>query len=304
MKKLFLLPLIFISSYLIADASVPFLRLDLNAAAQGEGGAGCASYGSISTMSINPASTIHMQNSSFGISYGNSSELNISATQTSALIPVEGAGNFGISYIYSKQQITDAADDGNLADRIDNQMLLNYSFMGGDSIGYGINLKYANSNIYGTEVSFLDADLGMIYLLDENISLGLSLNGIGGRIDYEGYAYGLSGENLDSELLAGINCRLLNDNENTLTASLDTGYIFTFNRGVVLAGVEYIYRSLFVLRVGDSENAEGEDYLSAGLGMNYEIGGVNFKFDYTYSPKASGSGAFGNNQYISITALL
>ena len=304
MKKAILLAILCLPVFLMADSTVPFLRLNLNAAGMGQGGTGCAGYGSISNININPASTNKAQDASLAFSYGSSSEFQLSSTQTTALVPFEVTVSFGMAYIYSKQQFDDPAADGQKLDRNDKEVLINYSVMNGDQLGFGADLKYAWSDIYSTTASFLSADLGMIYIVDDNLSFGLALKGLGGEISSYGGAYGLGNERIDSGITAGANYMLLNDNENKLSVSADTGYILIFNRGIVSAGFKYEYRSMLTIMAGDYENGYGEDYLTAGLGTSFDIGGINFKIDYTYSPKAGGAGDFGNDQYITITSIL
>lgn len=305
MKKIILLAIFCLPGFLMADSTVPFLRLNLNAASMGQGGAGCAGYGSISNININPASTNKAQDALLAFSYGSSSELQLSSTQTTALVPIEGAGSFGLAYIYSKQRFDDPSAAGQTLDRNDKEALINYSVMNGEQLGLGANLKYAWSDIYGTTASFLSADLGMIYIVDDSLSFGLSLNGLGGKISSYGSAYyGLGDDHIDSKITAGMNYLLFNDNENKLSISADTGYILTFSRGIISAGFKYEYRSMLTIMAGDYENGYGEDYLTAGLGTSFDIGGINFIIDYTYSPKAAGSGGFWNDQYITITTIL
>jgi hypothetical protein len=304
MKKILLLAVFFLPVCLMAGSTVPFLRLNLNASGMGQGGTGCADYGSISNIDINPASTNKTQDASIAFSYGSSSEFQLSSTQTTALVPFDGGGIFGISYIYSKQQFNAPAAGGQELDRNDKEILINYSFMNGDQFGFGADMKYAWSDIYGTTASFLSADLGMIYIADESLSFGLALNGLGGETSSQGSAYGLRDERLDSGITTGVDYMLLNDNENKLTISADAGYILTFNTGIVSAGFKYEYRSILTITAGDYENAYGMDYLTAGLGIDFDIGGMNYKIDYTYSPKVGGTGGFGNDEFITITALL
>lgn len=304
MKKTLMIVLLCAPSVLFGASSAPFLRFNYNAASQGMGGGeGCARFGDISGMSINPASTNGASNASAAFSYGNIGEFDISATQTSVLVPVADAGSFGASFIYSKQVIDDPANPGSKLDRNDRLALLNYSFMSGDSLGFGLNLKYSCSDVEGTTASFLAADIGALYLFDKDISFGLAAKDIGVLVSSGGSGYGLKDESLDSSLLAGVNYYLLDDNESKLSLSMDLGFVVPFDRAVISAGMEYGYNSLFVIRLGDYENMSGENYLSVGLGMDTDIAGINFKFDYTYSPKISGSYNFSNDQFITITSI-
>jgi len=238
MKKILMIVLLCAPSVLFGVSSAPFLRFNYNAASQGSGGAGCARFGDISGISINPASTNGAMNASAAFSYGDIGEFDISATQTNVLVPVTDYGNFGASFIYSKQGIDDPADPGSKIDRNDRLALLNYSFMTDDSIGFGANLKYAWSDVAGTTASFLAADIGALYLFDKDLSFGLAARDIGALVSSGGNGYGLKEEGLDSSVMAGVNYYMLYDNENKLSLSMDLGFAIPFERAVISEGME------------------------------------------------------------------
>ncbi len=178
-----------------------------------------------------------------------------------------------------------------------------------DKIAIGFNVNYISETIdlvsatgFGFDFGVTYSDLGGI----DGLDFGVALKNFGADMKFDGT--GLWTEALAADQKRGSQFYKIDAATFSLPTNFDIalGYNLDFNESNALQlsgvytnntfypeqmkfGVEYGYDNLLFLRAGyiytDEYDASDVMYkLAAGLGINYEVSGVNILFDYTFLP--------------------
>ena len=295
---IFILTCAFISAESGYYRRADFLLMNSSAQAAGLSGAVIARQAGTGVMTYNPAGLFGTKTFDISLSYSINGMNGLNGTYTMASMPTQ-YGAFGAAYMFNRE-------DYNSAQVVNKMVLACYSFQPFDYFSAGINLKYAASSRLSESAGFLAADIGVIYSLDDALALGLTLANAGFEMTSAGiYSY-YAKMAVPAEIKAGIDYKAVNDNMNSLTADALLGFGIFGSTIDISGGLEYVYLKQFFIRAGAAtarleDSASYDSYLSAGLGMNYELNGANFKLEYSYLPKIAGNGGFGESQVISIS---
>ncbi|MCB4790949.1 MAG: PorV/PorQ family protein [Elusimicrobia bacterium] len=163
-----------------------------------------------------------------------------------------------------------------------------------DNLSGGASFKIIQQNIDNFSAYGLAADFGTLYKFPEQpLSLAFVLENIGTKIKFlnEGYYPPFT-------VRAGSAYRW----NKSLVSTLDLAKPID-NFVFVSAGAEYTPVDFLAIRTGYKYRWYGEELddlsgLSAGLGINFMISSVNFRFDYAFTPY----GVLGNSQRFSLTS--
>ncbi len=277
-----------------------FILLDSSSAAAALSGACSAKRGDGSLFTYNPAASDPDKTAQLDFTYTDNTSLKISGTYTRLAMKM-GGGNFGAGYLMNRQVFKKKGERRNMG------FIFNYSqeIMSYTNAGASIKVMYSD---YMKESAYLiGLDLGVNYSLDDSINLAFTAMDLGvPAIGAEKGSY-FEDEVLPARVVIAADWKAVNDNVNRLSLSADAGFKFYGFAPYLLTGIEYVYLNQFYIRAGNRlERVEDEnlimDYLSAGLGINFDLYGVMFNMNYSYVPKVSGPGEFGESHIIEIKA--
>jgi hypothetical protein len=211
---------------------------------------------------------------------------------------------------------------------------LGYATKATDEIGVGVNLRFIHSALspIGTEKeqgngisSTVSFDVAMMYRplslelpgigdIGKKFSLGLNLSNLGPKITYIDAA---QADPLPTNLRLGLGYKVLEDEYNALTASVDFSRLLVrrysdpnrppdslpkslitswdasaggFKKVIVSGGLEYWYGSprLLAIRIGyfdESQDYGNRKFLTFGAGIRYDM----FGFDFSYISAPEGT---------------
>jgi hypothetical protein len=161
----------------------------------------------------------------------------------------------------------------------------------------GGNLKYAHQNLGDVlvidrftgdevmsenEVNNLVFDLGTLYYPGyKDLRFGVAFRNFSNQSDYHDARFELP-LTFDFGIAMDLLKIFQENGNNQLTLAVDAVHPRDWDERVHV-GVEYDYMGMLFLRGGYKFNYS-EEGLTAGLGIDYEIGGVGIKADYAYSP--------------------
>jgi hypothetical protein len=144
-------------------------------------------------------------------------------------------------------------------------------------VAAGATVRYLGSDIGGTKkASAVAADISILYN-NKNLSAGLGLSNLGGKIDYGNSKY-----NLPTRINTGAAYRHSVTNKHLLTGVIDAAYQLSPNNTGLAGGIgaEYAYNNLLALRTGyHFENEKiGASYTTVGCGVHF----LGFSVDFAY----------------------
>lgn len=184
---------------------------------------------------------------------------------------------------------------------------LTYARMLSDRISVGLTANIVSERIDLVSATGLAFNLGVSYKNLGNVdglSFAIVLKNLGPQMEYDGT--GLNVKAISTDLSRPTQWYKVDAAAFELPSTLELGfgynYKFNESNAFILNGVfqnsnfygdeykfgaEYAYNNLFFLRagytllegVGDDGNIFG---LTAGAGINYDLGGIGFKFDYAF----------------------
>lgn len=190
------------------------------------------------------------------------------------------AVDFGFRDVgFQSYQMTD--DNGNISGTFtptEYSIGIGMAYQLASGFATSLNLNYISSDMGAKVAKAVSADLGFIYKM-KKINIGLKVSNLGSKIDYGYNAY-----SLPASIQLGAGSSFEMNAQNTITASLNTGY-FLHNSSVFAGcGVEYSYNNLISLRTGFhyGDKTKGiPPFLSSGLGLHYK--GITFDFAYLFA---------------------
>ncbi|MCU0342723.1 MAG: PorV/PorQ family protein [Ignavibacterium sp.] len=182
---------------------------------------------------------------------------------------------------------------------------LTYSKVLTDRVSIGTNVKLISENIQSTNASGFAIDAGVQYQFNDALSIGATINNIGGNMSYSGQdlrvqtgvpntvpgapngTYEVVAEEfqIPSYFQLSLAYKFLINEQN----QLDLATTFTANNSLDDAfnfGLEYGFMNNFFLRGGYNyylgETNESIFGFTAGAGVNYDISDIGISFDYAY----------------------
>ncbi len=184
-----------------------------------------------------------------------------------------------------------------------------YSKMLSDRVSVGLNVNYISETLDLVSASGLGFDVGVTYSDVAGVSgldFAVILKNLGPDMTFDGsglflsatadgqargdqfYKISAAAFSLPTSLDIGVGYRLNIDDQNmlNLNGSFSNNNFYTDQ---YRAGAEYSYDNLLFFRAGyiytaDFESSDVVYKFSAGFGLHYDLGGVNFKLDYAYLP--------------------
>ncbi len=180
-----------------------------------------------------------------------------------------------------------------------------------DRINFGMTTKLVYENIPRAAATAVGFDLGLQYknlVGMEGLCLGLAIKNLGTDMQYSGSALLTQGRDLSAEY---DDYRYIPVEDSQLPTSLEIGLskMMTFGNNSLLLSTNFVNNNveqdnlvlgtemklmdMIYLRggyratiTGQTEGDMGQDVfgLALGAGLNYQLGGVNLKADYTYRP--------------------
>jgi hypothetical protein len=303
--NIFLLMLIFSSSSFsqmtkIAQSGLQFLKVATGARAAAMGGAMAEASYDANAMFYNPAGIARMEGMA-EVMFNNTQWIaGIQYNSAAAAYTFENIGTFGISALFA-----------NYGDDIMGTMVANndqgYITTGNLDVGaYDVGLSYARNitdqfTIGGTvkylyqhlgsstmpggytkknEISGYGFDFGTIFYPGlKSFRFGISVNNFSKSFKYEKENFSLP---LTFTIGIAMNVfDLVNIENQSLLIAIDAAHPNDFSERMRL-GAEYSFMNMIIGRVGYVTNNDVEG-LSAGIGLKYNIAGLNLKVDYSYS---------------------
>jgi hypothetical protein len=321
------------------ESAVPFLLIAPNSRAAGIGEAGTGTVDDASAIFWNPAGLAFLDGQEVSITHANwLPQFNLSdlfydhLNYRMRIDAIGGTIGASVTYLSLGEFSVTNSSGPTVIDKFKSYeyaVTAGYATKAYDDLGIGINLRFIHSSLspIGTEnergagiASTIAVDLAMMYRpetldipllgdIGNAFSLGVNLSNIGPKVTYIDAA---QADPLPTNLRVGLGYKLLNDEYNNLTASLDFSRllvkrdtsgssdpvykaIFTswgdggLNKVIISTGMEYWYGAprLLALRIGyfyENPKFGNRKFLTFGAGIRYDIYG----FDFSYISAAEG----------------
>ncbi|MCK4665376.1 PorV/PorQ family protein [Candidatus Dependentiae bacterium] len=199
-----------------------------------------------------------------------------------------GTLGFGVSYLHmgdiDKTTAVEPDGTGETFTSTDMAIAVAAAKMFGD-ISFGLSLKYISEKIDDASASTPALDIGLGYMMNENLSLGLAITNIGGTLKWDEES-----DPLPMTVKAGIGYMMM-DGDLVLSLDLNAPSDADIRGGF---GVEYTIAKMIAIRAGYKVGYDIYD-MTAGIGIKYG----NFAFDFAYVPVSED--LFGNTQKFSLS---
>lgn len=274
-----------------------FMRTDFNPRSAAMGNAFIALRGDISGLQLNPAGLAYLEQRQYFFNgtnylldiYGGSAGYAQRFTRLGVIA-------LGINYMdYGNFNETDeyALESGKSFSANDFALTLGLSDKLDEQFSYGVNVKYAFSQIHDYNASAIALDLGLIYAapFEPDLYVAFSVNNIGSNFEY----YGATKEALPLNMRFGVTKKLahlpleIGASLNDLNVEADR-WSDRLKRFAI--GGEFRLSEMLRLRLGynndlrsslemttTSTNSSKFSGLSGGVGIYWK----NFRFDYSFS---------------------
>lgn len=291
----------------VSTAGGQFLKVPIGARGVGMGGAYGSVANDLSALYWNPAGIADLKSVSAEISY-----LQWFATYShnfaAASFPLNQdfvvAVN-AISFTSGDIQITTMENpEGTTSKYTVSDLSLGLTLSGylTDQFSFGITAKYINNSIYNLSSNGFAFDIGTMYNTGiYGIRLGFSIHNLGGETRYEGqslrtikkYIEQLDAAPVDMAMIAypysyplifraSISSELFKEDEHKVIGAIDFN-TFSDVPEQFSIGAEYSYSDFVSLRAG-YQTGHDQFGFAGGIGIRYELGGVDGRFDYAINP--------------------
>jgi len=171
-----------------------------------------------------------------------------------------------------------------------------------DQFSFGITAKYINNSIYNLSSNGFAFDIGTLYNTGiYGIKIGFSIHNLGGETQYEGQSLRtikktieqLNSAPVDMAMIAypysyplifraSVSSELYNQDDHKVIGAFDFN-TFSDVPEQFSIGAEYSYADFVALRAG-YQTSHDQFGFAAGIGIKYEVGGVDGRFDYAINP--------------------
>jgi hypothetical protein len=315
-------------------SAVPFLLIAPNSRSAGIGESGTGSVDDASATFWNPAELAFLDGHEISITHANwLPQFNLPdlfydyLNYRQSIDAIGGSIGASVTYLNLGEFSVTNSSGPTVIDKFKSYeyaVTLGYATKAYDDLGIGINLRFIHSALspIGTEseqgngiASTMSVDLALMYRphtfevpllgdLGNRFSAGVDLSNIGPKVTYVDAA---QADPLPTNLRLGIGYRILEDEYNTLTYSLDASRLLVRRRAdgtsdplykaifttwsdgsglkevIVSTGAEYWYGSpkLIALRLGyfyENPNFGNRKFLTFGAGIRYDIYGFDFSY--------------------------
>ena len=321
------------------ESAVPFLLIAPNSRASGIGESGAAVVDDASAIFWNPAGLAFLDGQEVSVTHANwLPQFNLSDLFYDHLnyrIGMESLGGtlgFSITYLNLGEFSVTNSSGPTVIDKFKSfeyAVTAGYATRAYDDLGIGFNVRFIHSALspIGTEseqgtgiASTVSVDLALMWRpavldvpllgdLGKKFSVGVNLSNLGPKITYIDAA---QADPLPTNLRVGFGYRPVEDEYNSLTASLDFSRLLVrrysdgtsdpFYKGIITAwgdqgfkkvivsgGMEYWYGApkLLALRIGyfyENPQTGARKFMTFGAGIRYDIYG----FDFSYINAAEG----------------
>lgn len=157
------------------------------------------------------------------------------------------------------------------------------------SLGVGLSVRYAHTT--ASELWGISSSYGVYYFPSQEVSYGVSVNGVGSGILFvsDRVTTSLSSENLPRSLTAGVTIRYPEEADQTyFTLSVANEKIFGVDGIRYKGGFEYDPWKFLALRLGYFYHANVASFARYGFGLRTS----RFGIDYAISPSQSSDRAY------------
>jgi hypothetical protein len=315
------------------ESAVPFLLIAPNSRAAGIGESGTGTVDDASAIFWNPAGLAFLDGQEVSITHANwLPQFNLPdlfydhLNYRMRIDAIGGVLGASVTYLSLGEFSVTNSSGPTVIDKFKSfeyAITAGYATKAYDDLGIGINLRFIHSSLspIGTETergtgiaSTVAVDLALMYrpqVLDvpllgdigKRFSLGIDLSNIGPKVTYIDAA---QADPLPTNLRVGLGYKLLDDEYNNLTASLDFSRLLVkrdtsgssdpvykaivtawgdggLKKVIVSTGMEYWYGSpkLLALRIGyfyENPKFGNRKFLTFGAGIRYEIYGFDFSY--------------------------
>ncbi len=249
----------------------------------------------VNTIFYNPAGLANVGTYELGFTY-DKNVADIRNAMITFVAPIEGIGSLGVGIIHSA--IQDDINNAVVEEAVkiyDLAGILGYSYAFTKEFLAGINLKILSSQLGDYSSSAFGFDIGILYYLNNSISLGIAGQNIGTSLKYENEE-----TKLPLKAGAGINYEVLKIKEHIGTISSDVKYNLVENEIQAGIGLEYFYDEMFSVRTGYIIEQKSLNSFTFGAGVKSVINNTVIKFDYALLPKIWQDGSFDPDHIVSV----
>lgn len=291
----------------VSTAGGQFLKVPIGARGMGMGGAYGSVANDLSALYWNPAGIADIKTVATEISY-----MQWFATYSHSF----AAASFPLNQDYvvavnatsfssGDIQITTIENpEGTTAKYTVSDLALGVTFSGylTDQFSFGITAKYINNSIYNLSSTGLAFDIGTMYNTGiYGIKIGFSIHNLGGETSYAGQSLRtikktieqLNAAPVDMSMIAypysyplifraSLSSELYKEDDHKVIGAVDFNTFSDVPEQFSL-GAEYSYADFVALRAG-YQTSQDQFGFAAGIGIKYEVGGVDGRFDYAINP--------------------
>lgn len=295
----------------VGTSAMPFLGTSIGPRATAIGGAFTAIADDASTMWYNPGGIAVLERSQFLFAH-TSWLVDTQINWFGLVIRPTRSDAIGISLAqlaYGEEEVTTVEQPegtGNFWSARDLVMSASYARSLTDRFSIGGSFKYINQEIWNESATAIALDLGLVFVTPfDDLRLGMAINNFGSEMQMQGSDM-LARIDLDPEntghnenivgylktdswplplfFRVGLAYDILKGNPYRLTLTTDA-LRPSDNSGSLNIGSEFAFNELVFLRVGYKSLflEESEEGLTAGVGLNYRMGNMQYILDYTFA---------------------
>ncbi len=261
-----------------------FLKMPVSPRAIGMGGVDVAVAEGVASIPFNPAGILSVQQYSAYASY-TSWFADIKHSFAGAVANLHDLGTVGVGVIAlstDDMPVTTPAfpeGTGEFFRASDYAFNLAYAREVSDKFSVGVNLKYIQSYLYNTTygASSFAVDAGTLYDIPPlGARLGVAISNLGNDMKFINETY-----SLPTALRFGVLLNVLDGSTNKVHGAFQVIRPNDANEQYN-AGLEYLFRDQFAVRVGYKFNYDSENW-TAGFGLSLAVVGINGKLNYGYN---------------------
>ncbi len=300
MKRIFIIfavtLLMIMNLMAIGESGGSIFNFNAGARAASMAGVFIAKADDVNTIFYNPAGMVNIGSYELGFTY-DKNIADIRNAIVTFVAPIQEIGSIGIGIIHSTiQRDINNSIEGEAIKVYDLAGILGYSYAITKELLIGGNIKYLNSQLGEYSSWAMGIDIGVLYYLNKNISLGLVGQNIGTGIKFDSEE-----TKLPIKVGLGANYEAINIEGHTVTIGSDIRYNFVDNYMETGIGVEYLYNEMFGIRLGYMLEANSLNGLTAGAGVKSVVDDMVLRFDYAFLPKLWQEGDFDSSHMISFS---
>ena len=307
---IFVLSLNVFSQSKVGTTAAPFLGIAVGPRAIGMGGAFTAFAGDVSTLYWNPAGASRIGNNEIMVSHTRWI-FGTSFDWVGVSVAIDRNNSVGISITrldYGEEEVTTIdypEGTGEKWDASDIAIGLSYARNLTDRFSVGGTVKFIQQKLWNERATGFALDIGVLFITEfRGLKLGASITNFGTEMRLDGKDLfviydpdpNASGNNpaisaklktddwpLPLHFRVGASIDVFRTESNYFTLAIDALHPNDNTESLNL-GFEYSFKNLIFLRAGYKSlfQKDSQERFTAGVGLNYKIGGLGFRFDYAY----------------------